>query len=858
MKAVFIPLSREIGDANLVFARGKLRALDIQPSVGSAIVESSNFSVSNLGEAGLILGKEDPTLLPLKISNVLTFPPGAGGISRVSWLRFAVMMSHQESNGYLDGDAIDDCMLRDLLSQGNQEESKFERELRKMQEAVDRELGKQSSQLRSAKGTRKHLSPEGDGILLLTGEELEEGLETNPDTRSSFNEAVGATKKTFDAHISYLTALAESFSAPNTAAGLAELETSAAFVSGYLHSLRDIVLYVDWYREKKTKGNQTWQVWELLTKSISSVDGLLADDSKPKVPPIKIARKPQAKTPETTVAVSASEKTPPSRAPRASTKVKRELAKLDALTGQDSAKAAIHDVVNTWTLNAQRREMGLPEVMATSNFVFIGNPGTGKTTVARILARILNAMGVLGGDSVVEASRADLVGEYIGHTAVKTREVLESARGGILFIDEAYQLSIGGENDFGQEAITEIMKFMEDNRDDLVVIAAGYRDEMRKFLKSNPGLDRRFATTVEFTDFSTSNLSTVFEQMAAAKKLILTEGVMDEVAENIELARKRPNFGNAGFVRTLFEATLKQQSSRLIASKSRAKREMQTITRDDVPPARSGSSDVDLAQVLTALNNMVGLDGVKSRIQSLISKVKVDEIRKEKGLPVSDFSPHLVFVGAPGTGKTTVARLIGQAFRELGLLRSGHVIETDRSGLVAGYTGQTALKTLDVCESARDGVLFIDEAYSLVSEGQQNFGEEAIETLLKFMEDNRGQIVVIAAGYAPEMKNFIASNPGLARRFDFEIDFPNYSLEELQEIATNECRTRGYEMAEGTIEELRRALERRLLEKDFGNAGEIRKLLDRAILSQNSRLIETGTALGDGLTVLLPEDIRNA
>jgi stage V sporulation protein K len=186
------------------------------------------------------------------------------------------------------------------------------------------------------------------------------------------------------------------------------------------------------------------------------------------------------------------------------------------------------------------------------------------------------------------------------------------------------------------------------------------------------------------------------------------------------------------------------------------------------------------------------------------------------------------------------------------------MIETDRSGLVAEYVGKTALKTADVCESARGGVLFIDEAYTLVDSGQHAFGQEAIDTIMKFMEDNRGQISVIVAGYPNEMNEFLSSNPGLPRRFDFEIDFPDYSISELLQIAALDASDRGYVLARGSEENLEELLISKKTMPHFGNAGEVRKILDKAILNQTARLVASGASDSESLQLILPEDFSDS
>jgi len=226
------------------------------------------------------------------------------------------------------------------------------------------------------------------------------------------------------------------------------------------------------------------------------------------------------------------------------------------------------------------------------------------------------------------------------------------------------------------------------------------------------------------------------------------------------------------------------------------------------------------------LDSLVGLDPVKQLVRQLVARQEINALRAEQGLKASTMSPHLVFTGNPGTGKTTVARILADIYAQMGLLSKGHLVEVDRSGLVADYVGQTASKTLKVCRSAKGGVLFIDEAYSLVRDSGQDYGREAIETLLKFMEDNRDDIVVIVAGYPGRMRRFMDSNPGLSSRFDQTVHFPDYSESELMEILGNMVSEADYVFGPGAHHAAFNAVRSLGRGESFGNAREMRRLLD--------------------------------
>jgi SpoVK/Ycf46/Vps4 family AAA+-type ATPase len=272
-------------------------------------------------------------------------------------------------------------------------------------------------------------------------------------------------------------------------------------------------------------------------------------------------------------------------------------------------------------------------------------------------------------------------------------------------------------------------------------------------------------------------------------------------------------------------------------------------------PAAPEEPPRPLEELFAELDGLIGLDPVKAEVKLVANLIQVQNMRRERGLPVADSSRHLVFTGNPGTGKTTVARLLAQIYRTLTVVKSGHLVETDRSGLVAGYVGQTALKVKEVFESALQGVLLIDEAYALARGGDKDFGIEAIDTLVKLIEDHRDEVVVIVAGYPDEMHVFVESNPGLRSRLPKTIFFPDYTTDELVRIFESMCAKHSYHCSASARDAVAGSFDTQQRDKGFGNGRLARNLFEAAMAHQASRLVAIENPTNEQLMALEPSDI---
>ena len=521
---------------------------------------------------------------------------------------------------------------------------------------------------------------------------------------------------------------------------------------------------------------------------------------------------------------------------------------LDSYIGMDEVKAAVKEMAYSVQNAMQRAERGLGEQEKMSmHIILTGNPGTGKTTIARKLGEILAAIGYLDSGHVVEVDRAKMVSQYQGETPKVVDALCDKAKGGILFVDEAYTLapvSASGDRDAqGAQALEKLMKRMEDDRGQFIVIAAGYRTEMENLFRVNPGFRSRFNYFLDIKDYSPAELFEIMQVFAKQKKYIFSPDAQELTQKMIkEMYDSRDkDFANGRTMRTLFDQICKKQAQRLQGANISAmsNEELMTIVRDDIPYDAPQTVSVD--DCLKKLDGLVGLSGVKKEIANLAAFLNLQIARGETN---TFQGKHYVFTGNPGTGKTTVARIMADIFKTLGVVARGQLVEADRSKLVAGFSGQTAIKTNQLVDQAMGGVLFIDEAYTLKSNDGDSFGAEAIDTLLKRLEDDRGKFICIVAGYTDQMHDFIDTNPGLKSRFTQTIHFDDYTPDELTEIFLHLASGKNFTVDEETKAAIHRMFEQLYLRRDknFGNAREARRIFNEAVERQSQRLVKQMTS----------------
>ncbi|MBO2465147.1 AAA family ATPase [Actinomadura violacea] len=540
-------------------------------------------------------------------------------------------------------------------------------------------------------------------------------------------------------------------------------------------------------------------------------------------------------------------------------------AELAACAGIAPVKREVDALVAEAKAARLRREAGMALAARPRHLVFTGNPGTGKTKVARILGRIYAGLELLSSGHTVEVERADLLGEYATESVLRVRRAVEQALGGVLVVRDAHAFAAASVDAArGREVLDVLLTTVQAHADDLVVVLTGPQAELNGLLKSQPGLAALFPRTVHFPDLTDDELVEVFAGKAADGGFALAPGVLDKVRALAQAAPRDNGFGNARIMINLLDRAVAMQGRRVLADGIVDETEsLDVILLEDVPDALArGGGDVS-SDPLGEINRLIGLKEIKRQVDALVAEARAEQMRRDAGVPLTVPTRHMVFMGNPGTAKTTIARLVAAVYARLGLLSSGHLVEVTRADLVAEFIGQTAPRVRSAVERALGGVLFIDEAYALTSAGggdQRDFGHEAIAELLRLMEEHRADLVVIVAGYDAEMERFLRSNPGLESRFPQILRFPDYSDDELVTIFELMAATAGLTLDPGVPGALRRLVAVQPRGSSFGNARLVRNLLDAAVARQAQRITAAHDADPEAVDpaevrLLRPEDL---
>lgn len=483
--------------------------------------------------------------------------------------------------------------------------------------------------------------------------------------------------------------------------------------------------------------------------------------------------------------------------------------KIDSLIGYELIKKELHKLLKTAEFN-KTNDVGAIAMTERLHWVLEGNPGTGKTTIAKLIGQVYKECGILSNGRTLKVTRSDLVAGYEGQTAIKTRRCIQKAMGGVLFIDEAYSLTKveNGDGGFGQEAIAELVEAMDTLNGEFAVICAGYPEDMEDFLKANAGLASRMKKFV-LEDYTADELAKIFQQKCNQEKIIIDEPLLSKMevffANKKRVEEKSSDWGNGREVENLLREMLHNWMDDPVYSTDAEQMMRRKLTENHIPEKQKRFlkgkklSEKKESTALEDINNLIGFEDVKSKLRDLLA-LKDTAIKYGRDDLLDDVNLHWVLRGNPGTGKTTVAKLIGKVYKEMGLLSNGKTYKVTRSDLVAGYVGQTAIKTQKCIDNAMGGVLFIDEAYTLKRSDSvgNDFGQEAIDTLLEQMSYRNGEFAVIAAGYPREMDVFLDSNPGFESRFEDNILLKDYTADELLQIFKMKCRNKKFYIDENT------------------------------------------------------------
>jgi SpoVK/Ycf46/Vps4 family AAA+-type ATPase len=538
--------------------------------------------------------------------------------------------------------------------------------------------------------------------------------------------------------------------------------------------------------------------------------------------------------------------------------------------GLKSVKQSLKDFITYLDFVNERKKQGIEtEESISANCIFLGNPGTGKTSIARLLGKFFKSIGILENGHVIEVDRSQLIGEFIGETAQKTDKVINQALGGILFIDEAYSLkrdNLG--QDFGQEAIDIILKRMEDYKNKFFVIAAGYPDLMQNFLESNPGLKSRFTHYFTFEDYTETELTEIFTIFANKEKYSISKETESSLTEKLKIinGKNEKSFGNARFVRNLFNQSKIELSKRyqMLDEDQKDFSSLNTLMQEDIQSAicilenRSDKDSLEkrVDKYLNEINQLVGLDDVKISFNKIIASLKVDKLKKDRSIASIHKNLNSIFIAEQGSGTTTVARLYAKSLQTLERLSKGQLVEIDGSTFYGLNKIDAYLMIDELFKKLLGNVILVNDV-SAALQCTNDFSDSLLQYFLKKLYLISDDVVVIFAGNKDEIETLINNFPVLGNQFPNIFNFESYSTRQLLEVALNICQKNNYQLDEGAWQQMLELIVelKKETRKNFYNSRTIKEIIFKAISFQENRIVSAKNINESDLMMITFDDL---
>ena len=531
------------------------------------------------------------------------------------------------------------------------------------------------------------------------------------------------------------------------------------------------------------------------------------------------------------------------------------------LPGMENFKQRIEEMTIRSRVNKQREEAGLPVILPTVNTILMGNIGTGTNTSVSILADVYRSLGLIASSEIKTISVSSLLSETVNGSALNMKQKIEEMMVGVLWFDDAHVLYKPDYKSYDCEP--QIIRAMIDalagvkDKGGWMMVLSGQEEGLENLLAANPELKGFFSAPVYIDNYKKDDLFRLIDPICSEYELKLTDDARRKLEMFIMHKQNHSCVGdeNSALLRRIFnEQIVPSMFSRLDKIENPSPDQMSLVEMQDIPELNSSQSDG-----MDQLNALIGLGSLKKKMSDYLNVVRLANMRMEKGLPTKMPRLHMAFLGNPGTGKTTVAKIIGKIFASWGILSTGHVIRTEKSQLVGQYIGETEFKMRNLLARARGNILFIDEAYQLYIEGyERDHGRIVMDSLLTELGNDDSDMVVILAGYTAPMKKLLESNEGIESRFPNVFNFEDYTTDELMAIGDIMIKEQGLELSEGARANMRAILEEESLKPSarFGNGRFVSNLIQNQILAtMGSRLATVNNPTKEQLVTIQPEDV---